>query len=507
MGGVSLIILILHADKIIIKMNPFRSIVIALLLVSFNCSAKNLNAIFSYSKFNSEKSGPFIETYLSVTGNSVNYVPLNGAGYQSVITINLVFKDSAGKAVYNDAYNLNSPVITDTNATAFNFIDQQRIPVSNGKYTLIISITDKNGNGKTSSVSDTLLVDFNTQKVSVSDITFLDSYKKTETETIFSKSGYDLIPYVDNFYPKNIKSLKFYCEIYNTALVLGAETPYLLSYYILNTESKMIMDDFNVIRKQKADSITVILSEFNISELPSGNYQVVVELRNKNNEVISQSARFFQRSNSDVSAKATSIENIRVDNTFIATITDRDTLADYIACLRPISNPQQTMWHDNQLKTADARMMQQFFYDFWYKKNPADPNQAWQIYKAQVNAINEFYGDRFNKGYTTERGRVHLQYGPPNSIDRHEHEPDAYPYEIWHYYKIKNQTNKKFVFYNPNLAGNDYRLLHSDMTGEVNNPSWNIDLYKRNTPNTNLDNTKRIQNMGNQSQDAFDVPK
>ena len=488
-------------------MKSIRALVIALIVVNLNTQAKNLNAIFSYSKFNSEKAGPFIETYLSVAGNSVNYMPLSSAGYQSVITINILFKDTAGKAVYNDTYNLNSPVITDTNATAFNFIDQQRIPLANGNYTLIISITDKNGNGKTDKVSDTVLVNFNSQTVSVSDITFLESYNKTDKETIFTKSGYDLIPYVDNFYPKSITSLKFYCEIYNTAVALGAETPYLLSYYILNTESKMIMDDFNVIKKQKAEAITVLLSEFNITQLPSGNYEAIVELRNKNNEVIGQSSRFFQRSNSDVSAKANSIENIRVENTFISTTTNSDTLADYIACLRPISNAQQTMWHDNQLKTADVRMMQQFIYDFWYKKNPADPNYAWQIYKAQVNAINQYYGDRFNKGYTTERGRVHLQYGPPNSIDRHEHEPDAYPYEIWHYYRIKNQTNRKFVFYNPNLTGNDYRLLHSDMPGEVNNTSWNIDLYKRNTSNNNLDNTKRIQNIGNQSQDAFDVPK
>lgn len=488
-------------------MKSFRAFLVALLLVTLNCSSKNLSAIFSYSKFNSDKAGPFIETYLSVAGNSVNYVKLNNSDYQSVITINIMFKDTASKVVYNDTYNLNSPVIKDTNATAFNFIDQQRIPLSNGKYTLTISITDKNGNGKTSTVSDTLMVDFNKKNISLSDITFLESYNKTATETIFSKSGYDLIPYVDNFYPKSVSSLKFYCEIYNTANVLGAETPYLLSYFILNTENKMIMDDFNVIKKQKAEPITVVLTEFNISELPSGNYQAVVELRNKDNELIGQADRFFQRSNSDVSAKANSIENIKVDNTFIATVTDRDTLADYIACLRPISNAQQTMWHDNQLKTADVRMMQQFIYDFWYKKNPADPDNAWQIYKAQVNAINQYYGDKYNKGYTTERGRVHLQYGPPNSIDRHEHEPDAYPYEIWHYYQIKSKTNRKFVFYNPNLTGNDYRLLHSDMQGEVNNINWNMDLYKRNSSSNDMDNNKRLQFMGNQSQDAFDVPK
>lgn len=488
-------------------MKKFLLFLLILLTANIYSNAKNVQAIFSYSKFNALKEGPFIETYLSVAGYSVNYVKLPNSGYQSVITISILFKDTSGMAVYSDTYNLNSPVVNDTNATSFNFIDQQRIPLPNGSYTLTISIKDKNGNGKTSTVSDTLSLNFNEQLISLSDITFLDSYKKTETENIFSKSGYDLIPYVDNFYPKSINALKFYTEIYNTAAVLGISTPYLLTYYILNTESKAIMNDFNVVKKQNSEPVTVVMSEFNITNLPSGNYKLVVELRNKNNELIGLTERFFQRSNADAVVKDNSLENIKVENTFISNVTDPDTLADYIACLRPISNAKQTTWHDNQLKTANVKMMQQFFYDFWYKKNPENPEKSWQEYKAQVNAIDQIYGDRFTRGYTTERGRVHLQYGVPNSITRSEHEPDAYPYEIWHYYKIKNQSNVKFVFYNPNLTGNDYRLLHSDMPGEVYNASWNIDLYKRNTSNNNLDNTKRYQYIGNQSQNSFDVPK
>ena len=488
-------------------MKMLRLFFLIALVVASESKAKNLQAIFSYSKFNALKEGPYIETYLSVSGSSVNYLQLSNSEYQSVITVTILLKDTAGKAIYNDNYNLNSPVINDTNSTSFNFIDQQRIPLPNGSYTLIISIKDKNGNGKISTVSDTLSLNYDDKLISVSDITFMDSFKKTETENVFSKSGFDLVPYVDNFYPKTVTSLKFYAEIYNTTAVLGPSTPYLLAYYILNDESKAIMNDFNVFKKQTSEAVTVILSEFNIANLPSGNYKLIVELKNKNNEVIGLAERFFQRSNADALIMDNSLENIKVENTFVSFITDADTLADYIACLRPISNAKQTTWHDNQLKTANVKMMQQFFYDFWNKKNPSDPNKTWQEYKAQVNAIDPIYGDRFTKGYTTDRGRVYLQYGVPNSVTRSEHEPDAYPYEIWHYYKIKNRSNIKFVFYNPNLAGNNYRLLHSDMPGELFDATWNIQLYRRNTSNNNLDNTKRHQYIGNQSQDSFDVPK
>jgi hypothetical protein len=73
--------------------------------------------------------------------------------------------------------------------------------------------------------------------------------------------------------------------------------------------------------------------------------------------------------------------------------------------------------------------------------------------------------------------------------------------------KLRIKTNRKFVFFNPNLVGNDYRLLHSDMNGEVMNNNWSMDLHKRNSQSLDYDVEKRRQYIGNQSQDSFDVPR
>jgi hypothetical protein len=53
------------------------------------------------------------------------------------------------------------------------------------------------------------------------------------------------------------------------------------------------------------------------------------------------------------------------------------------------------------------------------------------------------------------------------------------PYEIWHYYKLKNQSNRKFVFANPDLVLNDYALIHSDAIGELSNPNWRSKLSRQ----------------------------
>ena len=59
-------------------------------------------------------------------------------------------------------------------------------------------------------------------------------------------------------------------------------------------------------------------------------------------------------------------------------------------------------------------------------------------------------------------------------------EPSAPPYEIWIYNFLveTNQTGVKFLFYNEELAPNEFRLLHSTCRGELQNPRWEVELYK-----------------------------
>ena len=72
-----------------------------------------------------------------------------------------------------------------------------------------------------------------------------------------------------------------------------------------------------------------------------------------------------------------------------------------------------------------------------------------------------------------------MQYGAPNIISDSKDEPAAYPYEVWQYYKVKNQSNRKFVFYAIERSSNDYRLLHSDAIGEIYQANWQLKLYER----------------------------
>ena len=100
-----------------------------------------------------------------------------------------------------------------------------------------------------------------------------------------------------------------------------------------------------------------------------------------------------------------------------------------------------------------------------------DPKLAWGSYLQKVKSVNNTFNYFRIDGYLTDRGRVYLQYGPPNSRHKEIYSADNVPYEIWHYYKLANQSNKKFVFVDVSRVS-EYKLSYSNVDGEVSNLEW-----------------------------------
>ena len=113
------------------------------------------------------------------------------------------------------------------------------------------------------------------------------------------------------------------------------------------------------------------------------------------------------------------------------------------------------------------------------------------------------FGSRQVKGYLTDRGRVYLQYGAPNDVKEVPSDPVTLPYEIWDYYYLNNQSNVKFVFYDPVLTGNDYELLHSNLYGEVQNPNWRMHLVRRIQTQRDIYDPNPVDYWGNDMDDYW----
>ncbi len=496
-----LCIYIIHQMK---KIAFFISFIL-LMVVSFSAQAKRLQAYMSYSTFYSPADGPYIETYMIVVGNSLKYVKNQNDKYQGTIEITMIFRQDSLIKDFKK-YNLLSPETEDTNTINFHFIDQQRFLLPNGSYEVEIIIADKNDNAPPFKSYETIVIGFPADKITVSGIELIDSYKKTDSVTILTKNGFELMPYIIYYYPEKVDRLAFYAEIYNTGKVLGENEKFLLTSYIEVNENNNLYGEFKKIKKETARDVVVVLSEFDLALLPTGNYNLVIEVRDKQNNLQAIQKLYFERDNKKVAFENKIYEDAVTEHTFVEMYTNKDTLAAYIRCLYPISSESERMYAKNQINHNDLKSMQKFFLTFWETRNAENPGKAWAEYLLEVQKVNHDFSTKIRKGYETDRGRVYLQYGPPNSISKSYYEPSAYPYEIWHYYTLKNQKNKKFVFYNPDLVTNDFSLIHSDATGEISDYRWEQKIYGRNNPTNNIDNSGVRDHWGRKSEEYFKNP-
>ena len=442
----------------------FRFLLISF-IVPFSVVAQ-LESFLSLSSFNSTE-GPYLETYLSVNSNTLKLIKNSENYYSGKVRVSINIY-SNNNLYFSDKYILESPnYIFKDNNNLF-FIDQQRIKLNNGHYVINFDIKDENQENDNNVIKHTKEMYVNYTNISISDIQLLERYEKVDSINFLTKSGYNLYPTALNFYPKDYDSLLFYFETYNTNLI--KEKKYLINTYIENFDNGNVLSDYYKIFRENSSDLKGKILKYSIKNLETGNYNLVCEIRDYKNKLICTKKKFFQRSN-NLNNKNTS--NIIInDINFSRDITNIDTLKKYIDYLYPISNTNEDFNAKNQFKYNNLELMQNYFFEFWVSRNPNNPFFEWQNYLFQVKSVNKAYKNQKKKGYLTDRGRVYLQYGAPNSINKADDPSSTYPYEIWHYYKLNNQSNKKFVFVNKNPATNEFRLIYSNVTGESTNLEW-----------------------------------
>lgn len=481
--------------------------VLSIFVTSFSFS-QNLQAYMSYTLFNSPVDGPYIETYLSVYGPSVEYIKNENGNFQGGVEVTIIFRQGENIVSF-DKYEVKSLEVTDTAmATYENFLAQQRYILGNGKYDMEFIISDINGDAEPFITTDPVEINFPTDDACVSGIELLSAYEKAEVPGNLTKSGVDLYPYIFNFFPESVEDVMFYCELYNTDKTFGEGEKFVYNFFIESFETKSVVKEYNRSKVATGTQVLPIMKDFNIRNLPSGNYMLVVEIRDQNNEVVTRNQLFFQRSNPNIQFNTDDLAAVNIEGTFADRIENKDTLKQYIHYILPIGSEIDRIFIMKQMKTADLKTLQAYFLNFWLGREPAIPEVAWDHYHQQVRKVNAIYATPNSQGYETDRGRVFLKYGPPNVVSESYNEPSAYPYEIWQYYTLgETQRNRKFVFYTIDIVTNNFQLVHSDAIGETANYRWQVELHKRTYDPLNLDADRYPEVWGSNVNTYWENPR
>lgn len=458
--------------------------------------AKQLSAVFSYSTFALAGGSPYVETYLSFDAWNMTFVKNASGKYQATVEITLLAKKS-DSIVYAKKYELNSPAINSPEEDKFNFIDLHRFALGNGIYDLEMIIKDKASQENPVVINEKIAILYDASTPRLSSVQPMAKIQRTMTENVLSRNGYDMEPYVNDFYPEQVSTLNFYYEIYNIQKEVGRDKDFLAVAFIEDAQfGKQFPSSFST-KKYKASEVVPVYASLDISALPSGNYNLVVEVRNRQNEMVLFSKVPFFRSNP-------SIENnveFPVAGTFAGLLNDENMLNYYIEALYPISSVKEQNYEERIVKEpGKLEEKQLFFYNFWKGRNALDPESAWKEYKTRLDYVAVNFSYPRTPGHLTDRGRIYLQYGAPDFIrDEKSFVSTRYlgsmtvmekelvgesknntslgqifylPYQLWRYNRLPaDDPNRVFIFWDE-LRSGYYKLLNSNARGEVRDPKW-----------------------------------
>jgi GWxTD domain-containing protein len=469
-----------------------------LFLGVFGLSHAQLNVYLDYGVFQTPDQNPYIETYLVIIGSSLKYEMTAAGGWEGGVEVTMVI-NAGDSTSYADRYLLRSPEVS-TDEDIPNFVDIQRIPLKSQDYQFDLRIKDPNSDGEPLRANIRLPLSELREKVWISHIELIESYEKTTSMNVLSKSGYDILPYVPAgrfLFGEDIEELKFYTEINNTSIQLGPDSAYAYMYF-LETDKGYQISQYTRFEKRMSSLVEPVLSGFNIENLPTGNYNLAMKVINTQGEVLAEKKIPFERYNPSANLDLEEVQDLIVSSTFVDEYTEMDSLIRDIECLYPIATINERGFSDKVVRSGDIDLMKRYFYGFWVNRDAFEPEKAWKNYEEQVQLVNRLYSTRIMKGWETDRGRVYLMYGAPSDLEVRPNEPASYPYEIWQYYNIPtlNQRNVMFVFANRDLSSNEYMMIHSSAQGEIYNPRWQTDLMKRNNQAPNLDDNTANDHFG-----------
>lgn len=457
---------------------------------------KRLAAYLQVKQFYAPEAGNYIELHFQYVGYTVSFVPqgMNLIGEVAVI----IDVQQDGKSVANDAYRLSTPIMVDS--IVDDFYDIKRFALNPGTYQCNLELLDLNSKNPSVKTNFEFVVEDFSDALSISDVLVAESATKSGEFTTFSKSGYDIIPRISTFYPTELNTLPVYFEVYNSNVL--EDSLFSVRMQLINAENSLVIPEYTVITKHSAAPVVPIFKTVNIPNLPTGKYSLnITVFDKKSNELSTQSYEFERANDADT---IVNYAELVLDPAFQKSITD-DSVGFYLASIIPISGHVQVKSILRELKSKDKERQRRMIQAIWKQIDPVNTFEAWMKYKEQIHFVQANFKNNFQPGFETDRGRVYLQYGAPNRTIQREVSASELPYEIWEYNKIGVYSNKKFIFYNPDLINNNYVLLHSDMVGELKNPRWQYELNRRDSKHGNVDDPNEFvpDSWGNNSKQLF----
>lgn len=452
-----------------------KTFLIALFFIGAALNSSNATGLtynYDISAFKNEDNKIFIEFYYSVSQNTLKFLKTE-KGFEADVFLSLeITNSSTGKQFVSNNFNIPVNVSDTLNMNRNeNLLGQINFLLEGGKYLLKTTAKDKNFPGDSISYNDTLIFNnFATDKVSLSTVQLATKVEKsTNTNDIFYKNTLEVVPNPALIFGNNISKLFYYFEIYNLKPEYISGN-YSIDVLLANPNNETLKNDIKNY-KVKNDS-KVETGSFDISDLKSGIYKLVVNINDdKNNKIIEKEKRFYVYNTDTSTAKNDGV----LDNDYMASeytrFTDEQLDAEFAYATYLMTDAGKSQYK----KLNEIESKRRFLFSFWRIFNPnskSSVNEFKTMYLGRIAYANKAYRFENKEGWLTDRGRVYCINGKPDDIERFPFETETKAYEIWHYQSIPGEGPCDFVFIDLSNDGGNYALVHSTKKGELRDDNW-----------------------------------
>lgn len=429
-----------------------------------------------YAKFKGDKDNIYLEVYISFYQNYLKYIPYNGQYRSEYLTeVDIKQNDST---LFRSADRRYSIVDSLTGVLAekkfVNMFNYQILPES---YLIQISVRDENSSKKGEYVLDITLNPIQKDSLAISDIQLSRHIALDTLKSEFQKNSYLVIPNPEGIYGISLPVIYYYAEIYHLKYSADDSGTYKFRCNITDNKGDTVKSyPERVIRKP--GNSAVLVGGHNIITLPSGTYQLNLEVTDQQTQQIVNTSKgflFLKQKKTEI-AKADSLGLIK-PKPYTRLIYDQyneDKLDLEFARAKYISTRKER----KMFESLDINGKREFLVSFWKKFDTTpqtEVNEFKQQYFILVDYANKNFSTMKREGWETSRGRVLLTYGAPDNVERYHMLIDKEPYEIWHYHDVEGGA----IFVFADLTGFGYfELLHSTCSREIYQPEWETLIRK-----------------------------
>ena len=304
----------------------------------------------------------------------------------------------------------------DTNSRELFGVTKVNFLLKKDSYRVNIGVMDLDTR-KTGSRRITLMIPDYSDKLSISDIIFIDKVEETDSnETI-------MYPNISGGFISESSEFKAYYEIY------GVDGMVEIKNEVKDMKGITIYSD--KFERRSTDGMIKEIVSIVKDDLRFNKYKFYVSV-SKGKKKVSKSktfqVRWFGMSES---------------------ITDLDMAVNF---LRYIATKKVY----EKMVSSESEEKRKLFIKFWKKRDPSpetETNELMKEYYRRIQYSNEHFAT-FQEGWKADMGMVFILFGHPNDIERHPFDINSKPYEVWYYYDI----NRNFVFQDFSGFG-EYRLV------------------------------------------------